>query len=654
MKSVSTIIPRDLAKEVKILLLRSSPIIYNVSNISSLLNISHPSGDTEVELKRKLLDNISKVNPTIFKDQVRMLKDSINEYEESNTGDNNLTINETLKTLYKISKVLKEQIDFDDSFFLTKLNDIALEGKPMMAKYATKIICMSPAPDDLLTRIKKYILPLDREKDNNFTAHVIVLMEIFKFHPHILDEDSTDIVSYLIKDILLSNEVVGNQDNDSSWVTDSQLDESKYYPLANKIFALKLFTNKLRAIAGSVNNDDLAKTFAEKTVKLVFYLIASGGELISENNTENYPTPDAYQTKLRCYSGLQLLKLAKIPKMQHFIKSADVIKLVNIVEDESLPVRKTFLDHLKEYIGSELISIKFLPLIFFTTYEPDKELKKNTKTWINYTFSKPSFKKGTFFERILPRLIHAIAHHPDIVEGLQQTGEAYLNALTTSVDYLIFYFDSIATQENFNLLYYLSERVKNYRDRVAEEESKEEEEEEEKATDGDDVGKENKESVNLDDNPLTRMYIISELSQMILLKLKERKDWQHSAYPGKLNLPGDVFKPFNSIQEAQASFKPYLNETYTEKLENNIRAKVGRIVHSSQTHRQRVQKRMLASEYHGPDKKKRRQKGMINADSSSDSEGDDRAVHAPLRKNLRERKNIDYQDDDSESEQEEE
>ncbi|CCD26308.1 sister chromatid cohesion factor PDS5 NDAI_0H01340 [Naumovozyma dairenensis CBS 421] len=662
--SISTIMPKELARIINILLLRSSPIIYNVSNIPFLLDMSHSADSNANVLRHRLLDNISAVNPTLFKDQVKVLRDQVIKYEDSDDEEAVLGLNETLKTLYKISKGLKEHIDFNDNFFLTKLSDIALEGTPTMAKYATKIICMSPTAAELLTRIKKYILPLDKHKDKCFTSHIIVLMEIFKFHPHILDNDSTDIVSYLIKEILLSNKIVGEKENnDLTWIQDSSLDDKEYSALAAKLFTLKLFTNKLRSIAPVVKTDELAKTFVEKTIKLFFYLIASGGELVAESDIQNYPTPSTYQIKLRCYSGLQILKLAKIPTLQNFIKSSEVVKLINLVEDESLSVRKTFLDTLKTYIGNELISIRFLPLIFFTMYEPNNDLKKNTKTWINYTFSKESFRKGTFFERILPRLIHSIAHHPDIIDGLKQgTDDSYLNSLTTAIDYLLFYFDSIAIQENFNLLYYLSERVKNYQDRVADEEDE--------TTSEEDVegGERAQRSYG---NSQTRVYIISELSQMILLKFKERKGWQHSAYPGKLNLPGDIFKPFVSIKDAQLSFRSYLDDRYAAKLENNIKAKVNRIFHTSQTHRQRAQKRLLANEINDSNSKRRKQRKINKQSDQSDKEAaasgseEEADAYKPsqkiksrktadnnviIRKNLRTRKAVDYRDSDDEDE----
>ncbi|CAL9735883.1 sister chromatid cohesion protein Pds5p [Monosporozyma servazzii] len=650
--SVSTVLPKDLALQIEILLYRASPLIYNVSNINLFLNSPDFADNNEKDLRRRLLDDISNVNPTSFKDQVTKLKDIVHNFDvkKADSSDDIIKLCDTLKTLYKIIKVLKDDVDFDDSVFMTKLKDLAIDGNLLTAKYATKILSFAKDAQELLTNVKNSILPLNI-KEENFASHVVILMEILKFHPQILDEDSTEIVTYVIKEVLLANQVTGDIEGcTTDWIENNKListTDNKFKSLNSKTFTLKLLTNKLRSIAPDITRDDLSKNFAERNLKLLLYIIASGGELISEQSTENYPTPNIYQTKLRCYAGLQVLKLAKVANLNEFITPSDIIKLVNLVEDECLPVRDQFLETLKTYISNELISIKFLPLIFFTAYEPDENLKRTTKTWINYTVGKQSFKKGTFFERALPRLIHAISHHPDIIEGLNGNESQHISALKTSVDYLIFYFDSIASQENFSLLYYLSERVKNYQDNIEDEEEDDEEVEEV----SDNAKRTNSE----------RMYIVGELAQIILLQLKIKRGWQHTAYPGKLNLPNDLFKPFNSIEDAQASFKTYIAESYLETIKSNIKLKVGKIVHTSQTQRQRAQKRLLANEYQNTvseeqnaKKRKTEKKKNNNDDESEDDDSED--VYLPAsnkivynnsrKKNLRERKTINYNEDE--------
>lgn len=659
--SVSTILPKDLASQVKILLFRASPLIYNTSNINIFLNDSELTENKYKELRRKLLNDIANVNPTSFKDQVVKLRELVNCFDTKTIGNNENTmqLSDTLKTLYKIVKVLKDDVDFDDNFFMNKLKDLVMEGTILVSKYATKILAYSKDSTKLLTDIKNSILPLNINQDKKFSSHISALMEILRFHPQILDENSTEIVTYVIREILLANQVTGDiEEYKTDWIDDNNLlvtDNEKLEPLNDKVFTLKLLTNKLRSIAPDVHKSDLSKNFAERNLKLFFYIIASGGELISEQNKENYPTPNIFQTKLRCYAGLQILKLAKVANMNDFITASDIIKLVNLVEDECLPVRTQFLETLKTYISDELISIKFLPLIFFTAYEPDSNLKTTTKTWINYTVGKPSFKKGTFFERALPRLIHAISHHPDIIEGLNGDEKEHIVALKTSLDYLIFYFDSIASQENFSLLYYLSERVKNYQDNI--EDEKEEDEDE------DNMENDNREeSLRIKKTNNERMYIVGELAQLILLELKNRCSWQHIAYPSKLNLPNDLFKPFNTVEEAQASFKTYIPDRYLASIKSTIKLKANKIIHTSQTQRQKAQKRLLANEYSKDNsadaqhvKKSKIETRQKKRDTNSEEE-DPEAPYVPpeskivynnvRKKNLRQRKAINYNEDD--------
>ncbi|KAL3241234.1 sister chromatid cohesion factor PDS5 [Nakaseomyces bracarensis] len=641
----STIVPRDISQEMKALLLRSSPIIFNISNISVFLDDSLFQSEAETDLKRRLIDEISKISPTLFKDQLKNLKDTVISIENLDSRGSQTMAVEAVKTLYKISKSVEDNFSFEDPLLMGKLQDFALSENPQLAKYATKLISLSPERETRLKSIKIKILPLEITDDTLFTAHLAVITEIFKFAPNIIEEESTNIISYLIKNILLANRNLENQQG-NEWIEYDDAESLKYKTLANKLFTLKLLTNKLRSFSDDFEEDDIASSFTAKTLKLFFYMIASGGELISESS-DSPPTPENYQTRLRLAAGLQILKVARVSRLNSCIKSTDIGKLVNIVEDESLDVRKRFLEELKDSISCELISIKFLPLIFFTAYEPDEELKVNTKIWVNYTCTKPSFKKGTFFERVLPRLIHAIAHHPDIVEGLQANDEETLLSLATAVDYLIFYFDSIATQENFSLLYYLSERIKNYQDISVE----------------DDERFDSEDNTNSHDTlkPHQYIYIIGELSQMILLILKEKRSWQHNAYPGKLNLPSDLFIPFANAEDAQSTFRNFLSDRYTEKLRGNVYAKVGKLIHASHTQKQRSQKRLLETEYkdeQSPKKNKSsgtRKNVKFNKSDAEDSDDDivygstrtERDIsNMPVRKSSRSRKEVDYNEDE--------
>lgn len=620
---------------IKILIYRSAPLIYNVSIIPLLLDNKVATKEHEIYLKRQLLDNITNVTPTIFKDQIELFKNLIK--QPSHEGINNtssVTIGEALNTIYKIYKSIKDGLDFQDKIFWTRLEELAVKGDTYESRYSIKLLSLSPLRDEYMIRIKNMILPLCLKKSNRFSTDILVLAEIFKYNPSVLNEDSSEIVGYLIKNVLLTNQVTQNSEKGSEWIDNNKLLLQDYEPLASKLYSLKLFANKLKSISDDIEHDELAQQFTVKTIKLFFYLISSGGELVSEDKG-NYPTQTNYQMRLRCYAGLQILKISKIPALHKFIRPQDVGKLVNLIEDESLNVRNTFLDYLKHYIANEFISIKFLPLIFFMAYEPDIHLKSETKTWINFTVNKESFKRGAFFERALPRVIHCISHHPDIINGIHIDNNLFLNNLTTAIDYLVFYFDSIATLDNISLLYYLAGRIKQYRDAVLEEDIE---------------ANEQKEDQN--NFIFNNIYVISELAQLILSELKDQRNWNLPVYPGKLNLPSDLFEPFPTMDAAQKNtFISYIPDNKLNDLKSSIRLKVSRITNASQTHKQLTQKKKLNNDYKNikvkQSTKRKQRKFDEDGESNSDSDAEE---YKPNKENsigvkkrfIRQQRQIDY------------
>ncbi|SCU89444.1 LANO_0D04940g1_1 [Lachancea nothofagi CBS 11611] len=632
---------------IKVLIYRAAPIVFNVSNVSVLLSNTNSLSTHETSLKRQLIDNLCVIKPGIFKHQAKSLIEIIMRLDESTTNaTGTLTLTEAMRTLYKISKSNIHHLTTSEPFFLDKLDDYARDGSILAAKYAIKLLGLLADASDHLLKIKNSVLPLNTHS-KYFAANVSVVSQIFKLQPHLLDDDSTEIVSLLIKDVLLANEVVGDKDGDPLWISENEICmNEERSPLASKLFSLKLFTNKLKSMVDDVQHDEMARAFTERILKLFFYLIASGGELISEHNKESYPTPSNYQNKLRCYAGLQILKLAKVANLSSFVKPADIGRLINLVEDESIEVRTLFIANLKDNVGNETISIRYLPLIFFTAYEPDPALKTSTKMWISLTLKKENFKKGTFFERALPRLIHSIAHHPDVAEGIQTDGETFLSSLTTAIGYLVFYFHSVANAHNLALLYYLAGRVRQYRDTIAQEEDDERvHEEEERQAEGTNIKN-------------SGIYIISELAQLVLGQFKDHNEWALSSYPGKLNLPSDLFEPFETIEDARKNtFESFVKTEDIDNLKRITGIKIARIYKRVSTHKLPTHKRSLTVD--SPQLKKRSQVSSTNDRGGDGDEYHDHTYIASTssrqslketRRSSRQRKTVDYVDSESDEE----
>ncbi|SCU94888.1 LADA_0G12090g1_1 [Lachancea dasiensis] len=630
---------------IKVLVYRAASVIFNVSSLAVLLKNAGTSQNSELSLKRQLIENISVIKPGAFKGQINSLVNVIIKFDE-HTSDPSATLSlaEAMRTLYKISKSNRQHLKSSDPFFFDKLEDYAKHGSIITAKYATKLLSLLWDARDYFMRIKTSILPLNLES-KYLATNVLVLSEIIKSDPQLLEEESTEVVSLLIKEVLLTNKTVGDTDGQASWISDDEIfcNEANSF-LAAKIFSLKLFARKLQVMALDTEQNEMTNAFIERILKLFFYLIASGGELISEFNERYYPTPSNYQSKLRCYSGLQILKLARHSTLNKFIRPGDIGKLVNLMEDESFEVRSLFIGKLKDFAGDEVISIKYLPLIFFTAYEPDMPLKSTTKMWISLTLTKENFKKGTFFERVLPRLIHSIAHHPDIEEGLQIKGEQFMSSLATATGYLVFYFHAVANPHNLSLLYYLAGRIRQYKDSLLDE-----------SVDNDKMA--NDEKLRNSSIKGSGIYIISELAQLILGQFKEQNTWTLSSYPGKLNLPSDLFEPFDTIEDARKNtFEVFVKPNELESLKKMISVKVTRLYKQRGTVLKSLgQKRPLTDERRPTKKGRQAEQAPIDGDDNGNDDGDNAYVPPKIstdtksetRKSSRQKKAVDYADDNS-------
>lgn len=178
----------------------------------------------------------------------------------------------------------------------------------------------------------------------------------------------------MIKNVLLTNEVVGKE-SDPVWISDEELEKGNDLNLSAKLLALRIFTNRLRSLSeADEESDNSVSSIAEHVLKLLISLIGNGGEIVSSKSGA-YPTPRHYQTRLRLDAGLNLLKLAKIPRYNKLIKPTTLNRLILLIQDEEENVRSIFIHKLTSLLKTESISLKFLPLVYFIAYEPNESLK---------------------------------------------------------------------------------------------------------------------------------------------------------------------------------------------------------------------------------------------------------------------------------------
>lgn len=638
----------DIFQIFKILIYRSSLNFYNRSNIASLLKLS--DSKTYNKIAQELIDNISTITPAAFKNQIQDLVAII---KTSTPGLGESKAN-TLKAIFHIFNKMRDYLNDDDHEFFAKILRFASEGTPLEAKFAVKVISLTKHEDSLAVQLFDSIYPFDSESEY-FTSHLAVLSQLFLTQHNLVEEKANEITPFLIKNVLLTNEVVG-KDSDPVWISDEEIEKGKDQNLTAKLLALKIFTNRLRSLSEvDEESDSTVSSIAEHVLKLLVSLIGNGGEIVS-SKSKTYPTPRHYQTRLRLEAGLNLLKLAKIPRYNKLMKPTTLNRLILLVQDEDGNVRAAFIHKLISLLKTESISLKFLPLVYFIAYEPNETLKNEIKTWIKFSFSKKSSSDGgnshknIAFEKSITGLLHSIAHHPEYLEYMahenpENEDEGPLKAFTFALEYITFFLDAIATEQNISLLFYFATRIKQYRDALFSEEHFKE-----------------------GNDEIYNIYRVSDLAQLAIKELQDHKNWTLTTYPGKIDLSSELFSSMKSSHEGQKIVSTsFIPESITKSLKAKIKQKVSSIashkrarLHHETERNEATKVKKIKTETSQTKKTTRRKKSSTAIESGDEGYSKSKKFNnpdQPLRKSSR-AKRISYaandDDDDDEVEEEEE
>lgn len=613
---------QDILNTFKTLILRSSLVFFNKSNIAPLLKFS--AYEKFATVAQQLINDISVITPDAFQNQVEKL---VLEVKNSKPGTEPLQVN-TLRALYHIYFKLQDALDNDDKAFFRKLMEFAQKGTPLEARYSVKIISLSTKKDVFDYTLFENVYPLDA-KDKQLASKLASIAELFLTDPDIPEEKANDMTSLLIKDILLKNKSKGRS-SDPSWVEDSDLEAGKHVNLYLKLLALEIFTNRLISLDKSkTETDENIKSIAGNVLKLLVSLIGNGGEIVNSKSS-TYPTPKFYQTRLRLAAGLNLLQLARIPRYNRLMDSMMIERVILLIQDENERIRSKYIRTITDSLKKEEISLKFLPTVFFSAFEPNKSLKEETKTWIRSTYSRrhhTSFN-DIVFEKSITGLIYSIAHHAEFIDYMDTTPDEdededdhIVKAYTFALEYITFFLDTVANEKNVSLIYYLAARVKQYRDISFTDEQLEN---------------------NVD--AASHIYKVADLTLMAIKELQDCKGWTLQTYPGKILLSSELFKPMKDVEEGQDIVSTsFISHNVAQRMKAIVRQRVASI-----SNQKRIRSTASSESGHGTKKvrtvkskqktykRKKSYNDYDDADENDDlSETDGKTVKEPLRKSLR-------------------
>lgn len=137
-------------------------------------------------------------------------------------------------------------------------------------------------------------------------------------------------------------------------------------------------------------------------------------------------------------------------------------------------------------------------------------------------------------ETLISRLISLLAHHPDY--------STQLDELVDHARYILYYVNCVATEANLGLIFKHAERVKQTRDAIRPAESE-------------------------------NLYVLSDLTQAVIRKFLEKKNWSLQVYPDKIGIPLGLYTRLSSHGEAMAiAQKQYIPEGLEERLDDLVKS----------------------------------------------------------------------------------
>lgn len=507
-----------------ILIYRSSYLIVNRSNIAPMLQVIKDPSHKHHHTAQQFLKNISATQPALMKSH---MTDLVTIIETGKPGFDGSV--ETLEAANSLAEKFRDLIPQTFSFFSAVVK-MVLEGSPQEATQAVKLIFFADEKNIYFNEIISAVTNLDLENPK-LPTFLAAIAELYVCAPDLIEPKHQSIQTFLTQKVLLSNAVIATSD-DPEWVDDNKIDTH----CQSKLLALHILVKRLKQIS----DPEVVKQLSKPVFALLASLIGNMGEIVRQSAGL---TPLHYKARLRLESGLLFLELATSSNIERLIRPNEIIKMAQLVQDGVLQVRQRFLHTLMDYWTKQKISRRFGALIFIDAFEPENELLQFVSTWIRSRVASEdkSEAKTMSIEKTFSNLLHLLVHHQESFEepegGLSDKQlqelerKSTLDYVLKTATYISFYLGTVATEENVSMLFYISQRVKQYRD-------------------------------NVDEDLSDRLYLVSDLAQFIIIKYQEFRGWNVDTWPGRLQLSADIFKPMPSVQVAQKVAKTMYLPTY--------------------------------------------------------------------------------------------
>ena len=508
-------------------LLRSaSMLVYNKSHVHPIVEISRTDDKGLASAAQDVLKEISTQAPSIFKAHVHELCDSLKKQTPSSQSESEITVVETLKACSSFARRFPKEMPRDRDFYMSMVSYATQSTVPKAAKHAVTVIVASADKKEMYIKdIKKVCIDKFKYGAPGFVARLASISQLRLLAHKDCEEDDDRILEIAIK------ETIG-QEKHVAEATDLEWSDEYDEDLEAKLWALRILVNGLRGFKPSASSETPEKdikTEAQPVYKLLNTLIKDEGELAQKT-----ATPANHKAHLRLAAAVHILKLSRDRKLDSLMLTPpDFINLSKSAQDPLPEVRSGFAKVLKKYLGTKVLTVRFYPLIFLYAFEPDKESKQSTMTWIKSRAAMCEKLQDNSLELSFASFLSLLAHHQDFGTSADEVAEF--------VEYILFYLKTAASQTNLPRIYHLAQRIKQVQD-------------------------------GIDPSKSENLYVLSDLAEAVIRLYQEIQGWSLQLISARASLPSVLFQRIHSHAEAQRiADKNFIPKELVENLEDLVK-----------------------------------------------------------------------------------
>lgn len=522
-------------------------VCYNRSHLPAIIEYSRSADADFSDPAQELLREISEKVPEVMKSHIKDLCTELESAAPTAKEAESSSAVDSLKACATFAKKFPEELPKERKFEVALMHFIEFSTSPKAAKHATTILLKTSNKKELRAReiITKAVKRVTAGASNRL-AHLAAIAQVCLLAPEAASAEEDRILTIVTNTLNGNNTADAEEENLKVW--SETVDEDT---LA-KTLVLRILVNRCRS--GKEKDRDNFDVLAQSVIDVLMKIIEANGETASSKNT-----PNAERNRMRLAAARGILKLCRHkPRCEELVAPQMFETIGQIMINPPYAVRRGVLAQMKKYLNTNSLASRWFTIFFLTAFEVDAEIKTSTIPWLKsraalyvrqqQSRSNDKDKKPMMhtMELTFARLLSLLIHHPDYPAKGMQT---YDGDLLDFAKYIIFYLQTVATDDNLSLIFHIAQRVKQAQD-----------------------------ALSTDPEVQERLYVLSDLAQATirnyadLMPASARGNNLLQTYPGKAHLPNSLFSPINGHVKAQEiAAKNYLPEDVALGLEQLVR-----------------------------------------------------------------------------------